>query len=152
MIISCDKIFLLVTRILSLWPGPSLELAIIASICVSQAHLVLFVTWNTFSCVTIKFWGENVIPDDILGDHYYMHWKKKLFKGKVFFAAIFFLFYLLFSSPQIKAQVSSSDPMFYISLSVHLLTLNIFIFSRTSGPISTKLGTKHPWVKGIQVF
>ena len=25
------------------------------------------------------------------------------------------------------------------------------IFSRTTGPISTKLGTKYPWVKGIQV-
>ena len=25
------------------------------------------------------------------------------------------------------------------------------IFSRTTGPISTKLGTKHPWVEGIQV-
>ena len=25
------------------------------------------------------------------------------------------------------------------------------IFSRTTGPISAKLGTKHPWVKGIQV-
>ena len=25
------------------------------------------------------------------------------------------------------------------------------VFSRTTEPISTKLGTKHPWVKGIQV-
>ena len=24
-------------------------------------------------------------------------------------------------------------------------------FSKTTEPISTKLGTKHPWVKGIQV-
>ena len=31
-----------------------------------------------------------------------------------------------------------------------LTKLNIF-FSRTTEPISTKLGTKHPWVKGIQV-
>ena len=28
---------------------------------------------------------------------------------------------------------------------------NLKIFSRTTEPISTKLGTKHPWVKGIQV-
>ena len=28
--------------------------------------------------------------------------------------------------------------------------LKIFL-SRTTGPISTKLGTKHPWMKGIQV-
>ena len=28
---------------------------------------------------------------------------------------------------------------------------NLKIFSRTFGPISTKLGTKHPYVKGIQV-
>ena len=26
------------------------------------------------------------------------------------------------------------------------------IFSRTAGPISTKLGTRHSWMKGIQVF
>ena len=38
--ISCDKIFLLVSRYLSLWPWPSLELAIIGGICVSQTHLV----------------------------------------------------------------------------------------------------------------
>jgi hypothetical protein len=25
------------------------------------------------------------------------------------------------------------------------------IFSRTTGPILTRLGTNHPWVKGIQV-
>ena len=31
-----------------------------------------------------------------------------------------------------------------------LTKLKIF-FSRTTEPISTKLGTKHPWVKGIQV-
>ena len=33
---------------------------------------------------------------------------------------------------------------------IHWQNLNIF-FSRTDGLISTKLGTKHPWVKGIQV-
>ena len=36
--------------------------------------------------------------------------------------------------------------------SVRLLTFHIFIFfSRTTGPISTKLGTKHPWMMGITV-
>ena len=30
-------------------------------------------------------------------------------------------------------------------------SLKIFFFS-TTGPISIKLGTKHPWVKGIQVY
>ena len=34
---------------------------------------------------------------------------------------------------------------------IHWQTLNIF-FSRNTGPISTKLGTKQPWVKGIQFF
>ena len=28
----------------------------------------------------------------------------------------------------------------------------LIFFSRTTGPISTKLGTKHPWVEGIQVY
>ena len=35
---------------------------------------------------------------------------------------------------------------------VVVVNFHIFIFfSKTAGPISTKLGTKHPWVKGIQV-
>ena len=41
--------------------------------------------------------------------------------------------------------------LLFICLSVHLsVCFNIFIFSWTTGPILTKLGTKHPWVKGIQ--
>ena len=34
---------------------------------------------------------------------------------------------------------------------IHWRNLKIFI-SRTTGPISTKLGTKHPWVKGNLVY
>ena len=30
-----------------------------------------------------------------------------------------------------------------------LAVLFIFFFSRTTGPISTNLGTKHPWIKEI---
>ena len=38
-----------------------------------------------------------------------------------------------------------------VCLSVRLKTFHILIFfSRTTEPISTKLGTKHPWVMGIQ--
>ena len=33
---------------------------------------------------------------------------------------------------------------------IHWRNFKIF-FSRTTGPISTEIGTKHPWVKGIQV-
>ena len=47
----------------------------------------------------------------------------------------------------------SSSVCLSIRLSI-LLSLNNFFFnffSRTTGPISTKLDTKHPWVKGIQV-
>ena len=33
---------------------------------------------------------------------------------------------------------------------LHLPCLQIF-FSRTTGPIFTKLGTKHPWLMGTQV-
>ena len=42
MSISCDKIFLLLSKYLSLWPRPSMELAIIGGICVSQTHLVFY--------------------------------------------------------------------------------------------------------------
>ena len=38
----------------------------------------------------------------------------------------------------------------YEIVKIHWRNLKIF-FSRTTEPISTKLGTKHPWVKGIQV-
>jgi hypothetical protein len=64
---------------------------------------------------------------------------------------------LVFSSPELKAQVS----YFYRLLSVVLSVLtfvcpsvNFYIFdffSRTTGPILTKLGTNHPWREGIQV-
>ena len=40
----------------------------------------------------------------------------------------------------------------FLIKSLFSLTFHIFIFfSRTTELISTKLGTKHPWVKGIQV-
>ena len=38
----------------------------------------------------------------------------------------------------------------YEKAKIHWQNIEIFI-SRTAGPISTKFGTKHPWVKGIQV-
>ena len=65
----------------------------------------------------------------------------------------------LFSSPEPKDQVSFSDQ----NLSVvrrrrfrrrcrcrKLFTFSSS-FSRTTGPISTKLSKRHPWVEGIQV-
>ena len=53
-------------------------------------------------------------------------------------------FLLLFSLPELNIQVIFSD---YLS---SVCKLFIF-FSRTTGLISTKLSTKHPWAKGIQV-
>ena len=54
--ISCDKIILLVSRYLSLGPRPSLELAIIGGICVSQTHLVLFrkIGWHLRQLISYK--------------------------------------------------------------------------------------------------
>ena len=55
----------------------------------------------------------------------------------------------IFSSPESKVQVSYSDRLLSV---VCPLTFHIFdFFSRTAGPNSTKLGTHHPWVKGLQV-
>ena len=76
---------------------------------------------------------------------------------------------IIFSLPWLKAQVGSSglfwsfvvhlsvNPLVHLSFSDHLsfvisssVTFHIFIFfSRTTWTISTKLGTKHPWVVGI---
>jgi hypothetical protein len=62
------------------------------------------------------------------------------------------------SSPELKAQVSLSDRLLSnVRLSCRLSvcpSVNFYIlnfFSRTTGPILTRLGTNHPWVKGIQV-
>jgi hypothetical protein len=66
----------------------------------------------------------------------------------------------VFSSPELKAQVSYSDrPLSVIRLSVRpsvrlsvRLSVNFYIFdffSRTTGPILTRLGTNHPWGEGI---
>ena len=61
------------------------------------------------------------------------------------------------SLPEPKAQVS----FFGHNLTVvrgrrrccryNINLFNILFFSRTTGPISTKLDTKHPWVQGIHV-
>jgi hypothetical protein len=46
---------------------------------------------------------------------------------------------LIFSSPELKAVVC-------------LLDFYIFDFSRTTGPILTKLRTNHPWGEGIRII
>ena len=49
-----------------------------------------------------------------------------------------------------KAQMSFSDRLMSI---IRLLSFHIFIFSsKITGPISTNLCTKRPWVKRIQIF
>ena len=65
----------------------------------------------------------------------------------------------VFSSPELKAQVSYSHrPLsvcpsvcLFVCLSVRL-SVNFYIFDfffRTTGPILTKLGTNHPWGGGV---
>jgi hypothetical protein len=56
----------------------------------------------------------------------------------------------IFSSPELKDQVNYSDRL----LSIVCLSVNFYIFnffSRTTGPILTKLGTNHSWGEGFQV-
>jgi hypothetical protein len=54
----------------------------------------------------------------------------------------------LFSSPELKAQVSFSDHLLsVICLTSNVCLLDFYIFnffSRTAGPILTKVGTNHP--------
>ena len=53
--IFCDKIFLLVSRYLSLWPWPAVELAIIVGICVSQTHPLKTLHSNDNNCYEIRY-------------------------------------------------------------------------------------------------
>ena len=69
--------------------------------------------------------------------------------SKVNKMAQFIIATFILSSPELKAQVSFSDRLF--CLSYWLYTFHIFIFSETTGPISTKVGAKYPSVKKIQV-
>jgi hypothetical protein len=58
----------------------------------------------------------------------------------------------IFSSPELKAQVSFSDRLLSVVLLSVRLSVNFYIFdffSRTTGPILTRLGTIHPWGEGI---
>ena len=56
------------------------------------------------------------------------------------------------SSPELKAQESFFDQSFSIVCRGHRCCHHkLFAFSST-GQISTKLGTKHPWMKGIQIY
>jgi hypothetical protein len=58
---------------------------------------------------------------------------------------IMFTISCIFSSPELKAQVSYSGRPSVCKL------LNFNFFSRTTGPILTKLGTNHPWGEGILI-
>jgi hypothetical protein len=61
-------------------------------------------------------------------------------------------FKFIFSSPELKAHVSYSDRLLSILPSV-CLSVNFYIFdffSRTTGPILTKLGTNHPRGRGFK--
>jgi hypothetical protein len=58
------------------------------------------------------------------------------------------------SSPELKAQVSYFDRLLsvvrlFVCLSVNIYTFDFF--SRTGGPILTKLGTNYSWGKGIHI-
>ena len=86
-------------------------------------------------------------------------------RGNIYFKCIsihmYHHFSLYFSSPEPKVQVSFSDHLLSVvcpsvclsvRLSVCPLTFHIFdFFSRTARTNSTKLGTHHPWVKGLQI-
>ena len=54
-----------------------------------------------------------------------------------------------FKYVQMKAPPFSKGDN-YVIVKIHWRNLKMFFF-RTTGPISTKFGAKHPWVKMIQV-
>ena len=56
------------------------------------------------------------------------------------------IFSLIFSSPKLKAQLSFSDCLLPVCKKFNI----VIIFSITTGPISNKLGSKHPCEKGFK--
>ena len=74
-------------------------------------------------------------------------------RGGKYVKHIFFL--SPFSSAELEARVSFADHNLFIVHRRCRCPCRMFhiliIFSRTTGPFSTKLGTKHPWVKRSQV-
>jgi hypothetical protein len=58
----------------------------------------------------------------------------------------------LFRSPELKAQVSFSNRLLSVVLLSVRLSVNFYIFdffSRTTGPILTRLCTNDPWAEGL---
>ena len=53
-------------------------------------------------------------------------------------------FFFGYSSPEQKTQVN----LLSVICPFHIF----FFFFGTTGPITTKLGTQYPWVKGIQIY
>ena len=56
-------------------------------------------------------------------------------------------------SPELKAQVFSSNRLLTVCLSVNFSQSHhyLIIYLRTTGPIITKLGTKRPWVTSFHI-
>lgn len=56
-------------------------------------------------------------------------------------------FSVIFSSPKLKAQLSFSDCLLPVCKKFNI----VIIYSITTGPISNKLGSKHPCEKGFKL-
>ena len=76
-------------------------------------------------------------------------------RGGKYVKHIFFLSPFSSAELAMEARVSFADHNLFIVHRRCRCPCRIFhiliIFSRTTGPISTRLGTMHPWTKGIQV-
>ena len=84
-------------------------------------------------------------------DHWYQSNTTETTSQFYFFWQPRFPLILLKFRSSFKLTWAESSSEFFWSSVCPSVNFHIFIFSRTTGPISTKLGTKHPWVKGIQV-
>ena len=115
--------------------------------------LVLIVRWyrsvfkdNKYfgvSCCSVKVWARYL--------HFYASWSPTNV-----FIVVHMRRRVFFGSPELKTQMSFSDYLLcVVRLSVRPSVYKLFTSSsssqKTTGPISDKLGTQHPWAKGIQV-
>ena len=137
------------TRLVDHWSGPQklfvkphwnhlhVNDAIITSLKLLACHIRLF---KLFVGIEKDSWDEMILSV------VRFNWMVRILKWRTIGINSWYL--TTHNTSKLNWAQSSSDLFSSVCLVVNF---SHFIFSRTTGPISTKLGTKHPWVMRTKV-